>query len=1449
MDGGTKKDRDRNPREEANIFSALTFSYTIPTFIKGYKDELEEKDLTQTLAEHNSSKLADKIEKSWKNEERLAKIARRQPSLLRVLWRVFGWEFMFYGLVLAVGEFGIRLLQPIALGQLIAYYIPNQNTISEKEAYLYAGAVVLCSLLNVFVTHPYMMGALHLGMKLRVACCSLVYRKALKLSKTALGQTTVGQVVNLLSNDVNRFDVALIFAHQLWVGPLETIIVAYLMYLQIGVSAFIGVAFLLMFIPLQIFLGRKTSSLRLRTAIRTDERVRLMNEIISGIQVIKMYTWEKPFAKLVSMARRYEIKVVRGTSYVRGILLSFIMFSTRIAVFASIFAFVALGNKITAEQVFVVTAFYNVLRATMTVFFPQGIGMVAEAHVSIGRLNKFLLYEENSIRELQIREKEEREQERRKGSVNSNSYNVAENGNNNPSNGNIQNGRLVYENGAPLAEQEKGIFITNATASWLPDLSEPTLSSISLNALPGHLVAIIGPVGSGKTSLLHTVLRELPLTEGSIRVQGMVSYAAQEPWLFAGSVRQNILFGREMDKQRYRQVVKRCALERDFQLLPHGDKTVVGERGVSLSGGQRARINLARAVYMDADIYLLDDPLSAVDTHVGKQLFEECVTGFLKHKTCILITHQLQYLKKVDHIIILNNGTIQAQGNYQELQASGVDFAKMLEEQSTAVGPGSVTGSMAADSVEDISLSRQNSLSRHNSVSVHSVASEQMLSGGNEEQKQTGTVSGYVYRQYLAAGGNCFTVSLLLFQFILAQIAASAGDYFLTFWTNLEQSRSDDNKSPILQTNMGDSMLRAAFPTSSLDTASLSSLINNNGVNNGVDSSPIGYEDVGARIAGLQGINGSVLLGSLKIDEGSFWDWDRDTCIWVYCAITVATIVITLVRSFSFFSVCMRASISLHDRMFRSITHATMRFFNTNPSGRILNRFSKDMGAIDELLPGAMIDVLQIGLTLIGIIVVVAIVNPWLMIPTVIMAGIFYYLRLIYLATGRSVKRLEGVTRSPVFSHINASIQGLTTIRAFKAEGILQREFDNHQDLHSSAWFMFLATSRAFGYWLDMVCIIYIAIVTLSFLVLGNENFGGNVGLAITQSIGLTGMFQWGMRQSTELENQMTSVERVLEYSDLSPEGDLTTGDKGDKVGPTKSTTAQSIKSVDTTSTTTMTTSQMGVHWPEKGELVFNGVYLRYAPTEAPVLRNLNFRIRSMEKIGIVGRTGAGKSSLITALFRLAETEGNIMLDKVDTKSIGLHDLRSKLSIIPQEPVLFSGTMRSNLDPFDEYDDATLWRALADVELKDAVSELAAGLQSVMSEGGSNFSVGQRQLVCLARAIIRNNKVLILDEATANVDPQTDALIQHTIRSKFAKCTVLTIAHRLHTVMDSDRVLVMDAGAVVELDHPHLLLQNQRGFLYGMVQQTGKQMAEGLAKIAEQNYAQRTRSGSLTKDQ
>ncbi|XP_076634046.1 putative multidrug resistance-associated protein lethal(2)03659 [Colletes latitarsis] len=1336
MDGKVKAERVKNPLEGANPLSALTFSWILRTFWVGYRKELEIEDLCRPLKEHTSSILGNKITKAWEKEYEAyekrkllseekengskkynVKKKLREPSLTKVLMKCFGPRLLVYGLILAVMEILLRVLQPIFLGRLLKYYGPDK--ITKEEAYFYATGVILCSGILIFVIHPYMMAILHMGMKMRVACCSLIYRKALKLSRTALGETTVGQAVNLLSNDVNRFDVAILFLHYLWIGPLETIIIMYFMYKEVEVSAFIGVATLLMFIPLQGYLGKKSSILRLKTAIRTDERVRLTNEVISGIQAIKMYTWEKPFSALIEKARRREINVIRATSWIRGVTMSFIIFTTRISLFITILAYVLYGNKITAEKVFMLTAYYNILRQAMTVFFPQGITQIAEALVSIKRLQKFMLYEEIEC----SNDKNETNKEELKDPV---KYKI-------DINNIIKEGNIVKDDriNTNNYQEDSIVILKNVSAKWFSyEEGDDTLKNINISVKPGELIAIVGQVGAGKSSLLNVLLKELPVNTGSVMINGKLAYASQEPWLFAGSVRQNILFGRKMDQLRYDRVVKVCQLKTDFTLLPYGDKTIVGERGISLSGGQRARINLARAVYSETDMYLLDDPLSAVDAHVGKHMFEECIDKYLRGKTRILVTHQLQYLRNVDRIIVLKDGAIQAEGSYDELATMGVDFGRLLENQPSLDTERSASAAPSRSNSRNASIT---SLSSYDSKTTDSVDPVEVA-----EARTRGRVSGKVYSGYFRAGGNWCVVFVVGLFFVLTQMAASGGDYFISQWVNMEEKY----------------------------------------------------------------VNGS--NGNLVIDWKS--PITRQICIYLYSGLTIFTVIITLTRSFAFFTACMRASKRLHNSMFENISRATMRFFNTNTSGRVLNRFSKDMGAIDEMLPLALIDCLQIGLTLIGIIVVVAIANPWLLLPTVVIGILFYYIRVFYLATSRSVKRLEGITRSPVFGHLNATLQGLPTVRAFGAQEILTKEFDQHQDLHSSAWFIFIGSSRAFGFWLDLFCVLYIVLVTYSFLLLKDDSSGGNVGLAITQSIGLTGMFQWGMRQSTELENQMTSVERVLEYSKVESEPPLESApDKKPKED-----------------------------WPQEGKVEFKQVSMRYDPAESPVLKNLNFIIYPQEKIGIVGRTGAGKSSLISALFRLADLEGAILIDGVNITEIGLHDLRSKISIIPQEPFLFSGSLRKNLDPFDSYNDNMLWQALEEVELKEM------GLDGHVNEGGSNLSVGQRQLVCLARAIVKNNPILVLDEATANVDPRTDEFIQLTIRRKFAKCTVFTIAHRLNTVMDSDRILVMDAGSVVEFDAPHVLLQKNTGYLTKMVNETGSAMAEALKEVARVSYQNRT---------
>ncbi|KDR24429.1 putative multidrug resistance-associated protein, partial [Zootermopsis nevadensis] len=1214
-----------------------------------------------------------------------------------------------------------RMIQPVFLGGLIRYFSQGSG-ISHDMAYLYAGGVIVCSLFNIFWKAPIWLAVLHTGMKMRVGVCSLIYRKALRLSKTALGETTVGQAVNLLSNDVARFDKTFLVLAFLVIAPVETMIIVYLLWSRIGISAVLGVVSILLVIPVQAGFGKMISTLRRRTAGRTDERIRFMNEIIVGIQVIKMYAWEKPFAHLISLARKHEIKAVRAACFVRGFLSSFGRFGTKIAIFFSIVSYVLLEDDITAEKMFVVTAYFNIVKIAMTEFFPLAITELAESLVSVKRVQTFLLHDEVATAASLERKMGKSAVTSRGGVGNSESRDGGvmndSLGSTSPVHKHITHyavGDISNESLKGDTVERKSVKIINVTAKWTGDSPENTLTDVSLEVRPGGLVAVIGPVGSGKTSLLYAILKELPLSSGSIVVGGSLSYASQEPWLFTASVRQNILFGQPLDRNRYRQVVRACALELDFQQLPHGDRTIVGERGATLSGGQRARINLARAIYKEADVYLLDDPLSAVDAHVGHHLFDRCICQFLEDKSRILITHQLHYLSLADNIVILNHGTVGATGTFSELQRSGLNFARQLglelmEDNGNTVyeqSGGSPGHYESHDSLHK--FKRQNSDSSE--LSSLTGCKPELVA----EMRTRGKVDFRVYGSYFTATGNCGIILLAFGVCLLEQLVISGGDYWMS---KVEERRL---------------ILSEA----------------------GIDSLH----------------NVTVVVMNDTITGSTEWGWlpSTETCIYVYSGLVASLVVLSVCSVMCFFTMCMRASISLHNSMFASLTRATMWFFNNNSSGQILNRFSKDMGSVDEILPQTLVDCVQMGLSLLGAVIVVALVNIWMLIPTVFMFSLFFLLRLYFLATSRSIKRLEGITKSPVFSHLSASLQGLSTIRALGAQTMLEKEFDSHQDLHSSVWYIFAAVTRAFALYLDSVCLIYMTCVTLGFLVMGERYYGGDVGLAITQAIGLTGLIQKGIRQSAELENQMTAVERVLEYSNLEKEPPLESdADKKPKDD-----------------------------WPSQGEVVFDRVFLGYSKEGPFVLNNINFFIRPAEKVGIVGRTGAGKSSLITALFRLVDlTRGSIQIDGVDIASIGLHDLRSKISIIPQEPTLFSGTLRSNLDPFEQYTDVALWAALAHVELKQVVEELPAGLSHRVSEGGTNFSVGQRQLLCLARAIIRNNKILVLDEATANVDPQTDELIQATIRHKFADCTVLTIAHRLHTVMDADRMIVMDAGSV-----------------------------------------------------
>uniref|UniRef100_A0A674EFY5 Cystic fibrosis transmembrane conductance regulator n=1 Tax=Salmo trutta TaxID=8032 RepID=A0A674EFY5_SALTR len=1061
----------------------------------------------KVLPEDGSERLGEELQRHWDHEVQKAAKDLRPPKLTKVLIKCYWKPYAVLGIFTLIEEV-IKVIQPVFLGKLIQYfekYDPDDMD-ALYEAFGYAAGVCLSTLILAVTHHLYFFHVLRTGMKMRVAMCHMIYKKALCLSSAAMGKTTTGQIVNLLSNDVNKFDEVTIFLHFLWVGPLQAAAVLGLLWVEIGPSCLAGMAVLVILMPTQTMFGRLFSKFRSKTAALTDNRIRTMNEVVSGIRIIKMYAWEKPFSALVNDVRREEISKIMSSSYLRGLNMASFFAASKIIVFITFTVYVLLGNTISASRVFVAVSLYSAVRLTVTLFFPSAVEKLSETLISVRRIKVLKSHS----------------------------------------------------------------FIINQDA--------PSLQNLSLTVKSEQLVAVIGPVGAGKSSLLSTILGELPHDKGVLKVKGQLTYASQQPWVFPGTIRSNILFGKELHPQKYEKVLRACALKR---LLPDGDLTLIGDRGATLSGGQKARVNLARAVYQDADIYLLDDPLSAVDAEVGRHLFEQCICGILKNKPRILVTHQLQYLQSADQILVL-----------------------------------------------------------------------------------------------------------------------------------------------------------------------------------------------------------------------------KEVCSWQ--GLTGATLIFGFARSLLMFNVLVKAAQSLHNRMFNSILRTPVRFFDINPIGRVLNRFSKDIGQLDAALPWTFVDFIQIFLQIIGVIAVAASVIPWILIPLVPLVIVFLFLRRYFLQTSRDVKRLESTTRSPVFSHLSSSLQGLWTIRAFRAEERFQNTFDAYQDLHSESWFLFLVTSRWFAVRLDGMCAVFVTITAFGCLLLRDQVEAGSVGLALSYAVTLMGMFQWGVRQSAEVENMMTSVERVVEYTELESEAPWET----QKRPPPE--------------------------WPSQGLITFDRVNFSYSSDGPVVLKDMKAMFRPKEKVGIVGRTGAGKSSLVSALFRLAEPEGRIYIDGVLTSEIGLHDLRQKMSIIPQDPVLFTGTMRKNLDPFSQHSDEDLWNALQEVQLKSVVEELPNKMETVLAESGSNFSVGQRQLVCLARAVLRKNRILIIDEATANVDPRTDELIQKTIRDKFRECTVLTIAHRLNTIIDSDRILVLDAGQIHAYDEPYTLLQNPDGIFFKMVQQTGRQEAVALLQSAKQ---------------
>ncbi|KAI1698658.1 ABC transporter transmembrane region domain-containing protein [Ditylenchus destructor] len=1164
----------------------------------------------------------------------------------------------------------LQFVNPFLLKKLIDF-VTDENA-KLWQGVSYALLMFCASELRSLMVNYYFFVMFRVGVKLQTVLTAAVYKKTLRLSSASKRERTAGEIINLMAIDIEAFQNISSQIHQLWSSPFQIIIALIYLFNTLGISALPGVVIMVIFVPLSVFSSYFTRGWQMQQMKLKDQRSKMISEILNGIKVIKLYAWEIPMMETIDAIRKKELTCILKAGLLGGVIDTFNICAPFLVAICSFAAFTLLdpaNNLLTPQVAFVSLTLFNQTLSPM-IMMGYTITMFIQFLVSNKRLKRFLVAEE------------------------------------------------ITENVIDRLQKSKGsldvISVRDADFSWgkPSSTSVPNIQDLNLNVARGALMAIVGKVGAGKSSLLSALLGEMEKLRGYVGIRGQVAYVPQSAWIRNMSFRENITFGRAYDKKFYKTVIDACALQADLDTLPQGDATEIGEKGINLSGGQKARVSLARAVYQNCDIYLLDDPLSAVDSHVGKHIFEKVIgpKGMLKNKTRILVTHGIGVLKEVDKIILLEGGRIVERGSYSDLVAGRGKFCQFIEEDK-----------------------------HESSATLDSVSS---LENKTENQKfeaiipEDGEIEEHVHIAVPRMSiGECDTQGLLERQVSIVST----------------QSNTKSSKKVTMENGANDKNL---IEKEKVETGRVNKVDDNEvHTHNASHTEPT----------------------SLEIRLGVYTMFGIGEAITYYFSVLV-----TLFAGLA-------ASRNLHNPMLIRILRAPMSFFDTTPLGRILNRFTNDVALVDSILTISFRYFVQCAIGIISTLTIIIIATPVFVVAIVPLAVIYYLSLKFYVPTSRQLKRLESVNRSPIYSHFGETIQGASSIRAFGKTNEFCSEIENRVDRFLRVRNLSLVANRWIAIRLEFVGNAIVLFAAL-FAALSNEwgflQSAGLVGLSVTYALSITDSLNFVVRLLSGLETTIVSVERIKEFSEVETEAEWKIEGKEPPKG-----------------------------WPDSGAMAFENYSTRYRPGLELVVKNINAEINPAENVGIVGRTGAGKSSLTLALFRMLEpAEGRITIDGVDISEIGLHDLRSNLTVIPQDPVLFSGTLRFNLDPFSKHSDVELWKVLELAHLKTFVSALAELLDHPISEGGENISLGQRQLVCLARALLRRTKILVLDEATAAVDVYTDSLIQETIRKEFRESTVFTIAHRLNTIIDYNRVIVLQQGQIMEFDSPQKLLSTDSLF-------------------------------------
>ncbi|XP_044137456.1 ATP-binding cassette sub-family C member 9 isoform X8 [Bufo gargarizans] len=1199
------------------------------------------------------------------------------------------------------------------------------------------------------------------GVNFRGGLLAMIYNKILKLSTSnmSMGEMTLGQINNLVAIETNQLMWFLFLCPNLWAMPVQIIMGVILLYKLLGVSALVGAAVILLLAPVQYFIATKLAEVQKNTLDYSTERLKKTNEILKGIKLLKLYAWENIFCSSVEETRMKELTSLK--TFALHTSLSIFM-NAAIPIAAVLATFVTHeyveSTTLTPANAFASLSLFHIL-VTPLFLLSTVVRFAVKALVSVQKLNEFFTSDE-------IRDDSARNGDspalldacRKHPGIHSRAINRKQ-----PLRYQLDR----YEQSprrqirSPGSE-EAAIKVYNGYFSWGTGLA--TLSNINIQIPTGQLTMVVGQVGCGKSSLLLAILGEMQSLEGRVcwnklppesdwgtdelfsvgesdpspddddsKNRYSVAYAGQKPWLLNATVEENITFGSPFIKQRYKAVTEACCLQPDIDLLPFGDQTEIGERGINLSGGQRQRICVARALYQNTSIVFLDDPFSALDIHLSDHLMQEGILKFLQEdkRTVVLVTHKLQYLTNADWIIAMKDGFVLREGTLKDIQNNDNE---LYEHWKTLMNRHDQE--LEKDTEADQATLERKTLRR--AMYSREAKAHQIEEEGDEEEEEEDEedemstalrlrtkMPWKTCWRYLTSGGY-FLLFLMVFSKLLKHSVIVAIDYWLVRWTAPSQNVSRD---------------------------------------------------------------------SYNMTAGKNAD-DRTYYVMGFCILSASGIALCLITSLTVEWLGHTAAKNLHDNLLKKIILAPIRFFDTTPLGLILNRFSADTNIIDQHIPPTLESLTRSTLLCLSAIGVISYANPMFLIALLPLGVAFYFIQKYFRVASKDLQELDDNTQLPLLCHFSETAEGLTTIRAFRHESRFKQRMLELTDTNNLAYLFLSAANR----WLEVrtdylgACIVLMAAVTsitsgLTFGLTSGIN-SGIVGLGLTYALTVSNYLNWVVRNLADLEVQVGAVKKVNSFLNIESE-------------PYEG---------------TMDLQQVPDDWPKNGEIKISDLCVRYESNLKPVLKHVKAYIKPGQKVGICGRTGSGKSSLSLAFFRMVDIfDGKIIIDGIDISKIPLHTLRSRLSIILQDPVLFSGSIRLNLDPECKCTDDRLWEALDIAQLKNLVKSLPGGLDAMVTEGGENFSVGQRQLFCLARAFVRKSSILIMDEATASIDMATENILQKVVMTAFADRTVVTIAHRVSSILEADLVLVFSEGILLESDSARTLLSNPDGLFTFLV--------------------------------